>query len=162
MKKFAMSICVAGLMTAASAQATPYPVGTIGTAAVELTCKAGSGSTGLEAVSGNYFVMDNGLNVASETLTEILSHNAAWLASVSSVAYSPSKSISSYHIPCAAAIAELQRYTGSIAYLALAYNALLPTPLAQLPISMLPTVTNLNDGRVVYNWTGAIPTSPLN
>lgn len=137
----------------------------VATASAELVCEAKSSydkrsrttsSRDLVAKSGNFSLNINGLTT-NDTLQQILDRNQSFVDSVGSD-----------KIPCTAAVAEVQRYVAA----AFVYNIVssfgggvgsenLVTGvlgvIASRLITATPTVTNLDDDKVLYNWVVALP-----
>ena len=135
----------------------PQPTG-MDTASIELTCGSTSNDVPMIAWSGNYSVASQGQITVNKTLTQILSENPTWLASISTKAYNASKKVSYYNIPCTAAVAELQRYVYTLAALDITLLARTQLKDAIPSINFAPTLTAKENGTVTYHWSVFTPT----
>ncbi len=128
------------------------------TASIELTCGSTSNDVAMIAYSGGYSVASQGEIIVNKTLTQILSENPTWLASISTKAYNASKKVSYYNIPCTAAVAELQRYVYTLAALDITLLARTQLKDAIPSLNFAPTLTAKENGTVTYHWSVFTPT----
>lgn len=130
----------------------------VATASAELVCGSKdsdkrSSSRDFVAKSGNFSLNMNG-QTTNETLKQVLDRNPNFA--------------NQYNIPCTAAVAEVQRYVAA----AFVYNIVssfgggvdsqnilsgVLGVIASRLITATPTVTHLDEDRVLYNWVVALP-----